>query len=124
MDPDWQVRLHQANGVRGVSLSPLCNGASSAPLSEEAAAPLVPLPSGQIMAGQPLALRVAFADDERARQFCERKRIRAPGNEKETARAMGRLMRAGFSSTAIWKVLRGWRVAVDETEIEGSAGEE
>ncbi len=61
---------------------------------------------------------------ELARQFCERKRIRAPGNEKETARAMGRLMRAGFSSTAIWKVLRGWRVAVDETEIEGSAGEE
>lgn len=72
MDPDWQERLHQANGVRGVSLSPLCDGTSSAPLSEESAAPLAPLPSGRIIAGQPLALRVAFADDDRARQFCER----------------------------------------------------
>lgn len=63
-------------------------------------------------------------EPELARQYCERKRMRAPANEKETARAMGRLMRAGFSSTAIWKVLRGWRVAVDETEIEESAGEE
>ena len=56
--------------MRGISLSPLCDGASSAPLSEEAAAPLAPLLSGRIIAGQPLALRVAFADDERARQFC------------------------------------------------------
>lgn len=55
---------------------------------------------------------------ELARQYCERKRMRAPGNEKEVARVMGRLMRAGFSSGAIWKVLRGWKVEVDEAELE------
>ncbi|GAC1361017.1 MAG: hypothetical protein NVSMB3_09150 [Acidobacteriaceae bacterium] len=53
-----------------------------------------------------------------ARQYCERKRMRAPGSEKEVARLMGRLMRAGFSSGAIWKVLRGWKVEVDEVELE------
>ena len=59
---------------------------------------------------------------ELARQFCERKRMRPPANEKETARAMGRLLRAGFSSNAIWKVLRGWRVEVDEAAIEEGDG--
>ncbi len=49
-----------------------------------------------------------------ARQFCGRKRIAAPTNQKETARVMGRLMRAGFSSTAIWKLLRLWQVPVEE----------
>jgi len=61
---------------------------------------------------------------ELARQYCERKRMRAPVNEKETARVMGRLMRAGFSSTAIWKVLKGWRVEVEEADVEGSELEE
>jgi len=61
---------------------------------------------------------------ELARQYCERKRMRAPANEKETARVMGRLMRAGFSSTAIWKVLKGWRVEVEEADVEGSEREE
>ncbi len=56
---------------------------------------------------------------ELARQYTERKRMRAPESEKEVARVMGRLMRAGFSSTAIWKVLKGWKVAVEEAEIEG-----
>ena len=55
---------------------------------------------------------------ELARAYCERKRIGAPVNEKETARVMGRLMRAGFSSGAIWKVLRGWKVEVEEAEME------
>ena len=53
-----------------------------------------------------------------ARQYCERKRMRPPVNEKEVARAMGRLMRAGFSSTAIWKVLRGWKIDVTEADLE------
>lgn len=56
---------------------------------------------------------------ELARQFCERKRIGAPADEKERARVMGRLMRAGFSSGAIWKVLRGWKVEVEESDLEG-----
>ena len=66
-------------------------------------------------------LQTAYEDVDEvalARQYCERKRMRAPANEKETARMMGRLLRAGFSSTAIWKVLRGWRVEVDEAAVE------
>ncbi len=55
---------------------------------------------------------------ELARQYCERKRMRAPVGEKEVARVMGRLMRAGFSSGAIWKLLRGWKVEVEEVELE------
>ena len=60
---------------------------------------------------------------ELARAYCERKRIGAPADAKETARVMGRLMRAGFGSGAIWKVLRGWKVEVEEAEMEGIEGE-
>ena len=56
---------------------------------------------------------------ELARQYCERKRMKPPANEKEVARAMGRLLRAGFGSSAIWKVLRGWKVEVEEAALEG-----
>ncbi len=56
---------------------------------------------------------------ELARQYCERKRMRPPADEKETARLLGRLMRAGFSSTAIWKLLRGWKLDVEESALEG-----
>lgn len=71
IDPDWQRRLHQANGVRAVALSPLCSG-TPPPLADEADVPLSPLLSDRITAGQPLALRVAFLDDEQARLFCLR----------------------------------------------------
>jgi regulatory protein len=36
--------------------------------------------------------------------------------QKETVRVMNRLMRAGFSSTAIFKLLRSWRVEVPVEE--------
>lgn len=52
-----------------------------------------------------------------AQQFCQRKRIPPPTNPKETNRLLGRLLRAGFSSTTIWKLLRSWRVPVEETDI-------
>jgi len=53
-----------------------------------------------------------------AREYCARKRMKQPGNEKETARTMGRLLRAGFSAGAVFKVLREWGVAVEEFEVE------
>jgi regulatory protein len=59
-----------------------------------------------------------------AREYCARKRMKQPVDQKETVRAMNRLMRAGFSSTAIFKVLRAWRVPVEESEIEEPAAEE
>ena len=45
-----------------------------------------------------------------ARQHLERKRIRKPQNDKETARAMRRLVAAGFSTSVIYKILRQWDV--------------
>ena len=49
-----------------------------------------------------------------ARLHLERKRIRKPENEKETARVMRRLVTAGFSTGVIYKILRQWDVP-DET---------
>jgi regulatory protein len=56
-----------------------------------------------------------------AREYVAKKRMKKPSGvnaQKETARVMGRLMRAGFSSRAIYKVLREWDVAVEETDLE------
>jgi regulatory protein len=46
-----------------------------------------------------------------ARQYIARKRMKKPSGadaQKETVRTMNRLMRAGFSSNAIFKVLKAW----------------
>ena len=55
-----------------------------------------------------------------ARAYTERKRMRKPENEKETARAMRRLIAAGFSTKAVWAVLRSWGSSVEETDIAGT----
>ena len=73
-----------------------------------------------------IATTLATAYDEvdelgLAREYVARKRMKKPEGEnaqKETARVMGRLMRAGFSSNAIYKVLREWDVEVDEEDTE------
>lgn len=55
--------------------------------------------------------RYGNTDEEAlARQHLERKRIRKPENEKETARVMRRLVAAGFSTGVIYKILRQWDV--------------
>jgi regulatory protein len=56
------------------------------------------------------------SEEALARQHLERKRIRKPENEKETARVMRRLVTAGFSVGVIYKILRQWDVP-DETLI-------
>ena len=75
------------------------------------------------------ALETAYEDVDEvvlARQYIARKRMKQPSGanaQKETVRAMNRLLRAGFSSRAIYKVLREWDLpeeVVDEME-EGSA---
>jgi regulatory protein len=56
-----------------------------------------------------------------AREYIARKRMKKPAGEnaqKETTRAMGRLMRAGFSSRTIYKVLREWDIEIDEVDLE------
>ncbi len=73
-----------------------------------------------------IATTLATAYDEvdevgLAREYVARKRMKKPAGEnaqKETARVMGRLMRAGFSSGAIYKVLREWDVEVEEEDTE------
>ena len=62
-----------------------------------------------------LEARYGATDEEAlARQHLERKRIKKPTNEKETARVMRRLVTAGFSTSVIYKILRNWNVP-DET---------
>ncbi len=65
--------------------------------------------------------RYGGASDERlaneeklAREYLDKKRIRKPANEKETARVMRRLVAAGFSTGTIYKILRQWNVAEEE----------
>jgi regulatory protein len=74
-------------------------------------------------------LEAAYEDVDEvalARQYIARKRMKQPSGanaQKETVRAMNRLMRAGFSSGAIFKVLREWNVEVDEVEMEDAPAE-
>lgn len=54
-----------------------------------------------------------------AREYIARKRMKQPGGQKakqETARVMGRLLRAGFSAGTVFKVLRDWGVEVEEED--------
>lgn len=55
-----------------------------------------------------------------AKQYVDRKRMKPPANEKETARAMRRLIAAGFTTKTVWKVLRSWGAEVDEVDVEDS----
>jgi len=49
-----------------------------------------------------------------AREHLERRRIKKPENEKETARVVRRLVAAGFSTGVIYKILRQWDVPEEE----------
>ena len=67
-------------------------------------------------------LAAAYDDSDEvalARAYCERKRLKQPGGpnaQKETVRLMNRLIRAGYSSNAIFKLLRSWKIEVP-TEV-------
>jgi regulatory protein len=72
-------------------------------------------------------LETAYEDVDEvalARQYIARKRMKQPSGanaQKETVRAMNRLMRAGFSSRAIYKVLREWNLPEGVMPAEGGA---
>jgi regulatory protein len=67
-------------------------------------------------------LETAYEDVDEvalARQYIARKRMKQPSGanaQKETVRAMNRLLRAGFSSRAIYKVLREWELPEEVAE--------
>lgn len=57
-----------------------------------------------------------------ARDYIARKRMKKPEGDreqkhKETAKAMRRLLAAGFSSKSIWKVLREWDASIEEVDV-------
>ena len=63
-------------------------------------------------------------EEQLARDYLARKRLKQPTNEKETARIFRALVRAGFATKTIFAVLKKWNVE-DEvlTSLEGEAGE-
>jgi len=54
------------------------------------------------------------SEEALARKHLERKRIKQPTNEKESARAVRLLVRGGFSTGTIFRILKTWNVS-DET---------
>ena len=66
---------------------------------------------GSELIAETLEARYGQTNEEAlAREHLERKRIRKPENDKETARVMRRLVAAGFSTGVIYKILRQWDV--------------
>jgi len=49
-------------------------------------------------------------EEQLARQFLERKRLKKPQNERESGRIFRTLVRGGFSAGTIFKVLKRWNV--------------
>ena len=59
------------------------------------------------------ALETAYGqvnEEDLARQYAERKRMRKPENEKESARFVRRMVSAGFGLPTAYKLLRAWEV--------------
>ena len=72
----------------------------------------------QELAASTLAAAYDEVDEvDLAKQYIDRKRIKKPEDDKQTARTMRRLMAAGFSTKTIWKVLRGWGAALEEVDV-------
>jgi len=58
-----------------------------------------------------------------AREYVARKRMKQPEGDrekkqKETAKAMRRLVAAGFSTKTVWKVLREWDSSLNEADLD------
>jgi len=74
---------------------------------------------------QTLDARYGSTNEEAlARQHLERKRIRKPENQKETARVMRRLVTAGFSTGVIYKILRQWDVPDEDLAVLDNLGDD
>ncbi|HUZ03853.1 MAG TPA: regulatory protein RecX [Acidobacteriaceae bacterium] len=52
-------------------------------------------------------------EETQLRRFLERKRLRPPQDDKQTARLLRMLVRAGFSTSSIFKVLKQWKAPDD-----------
>lgn len=65
---------------------------------------------GEVIAQAVSAAYDDVNEEKLARAFLDRKRAKKPQNERETARLFRMLLRAGFSSGIIFKVLKRWKV--------------
>lgn len=63
-------------------------------------------------------------EEELARRHLERKRVKKPASDKEAARVARMLMRAGFSSTVIFRILKKWDVEAETLAELDSINEE
>jgi regulatory protein len=66
------------------------------------------------------------SEEELARKYLQKKRTKKPKDQKETARVFRMLVRAGFSSRVIVKILKSWDVeeeTLSELEQEGAEAE-
>jgi regulatory protein len=63
-------------------------------------------------------------EEELARRHLERKRIQKPTSPKEAARVARMLMRAGFGSSVIFRILRKWDIEEEAIAAIESAGDE
>jgi len=80
---------------------------------------------GSELIAETLEARYGQTNEETlAREHLERKRIRKPENEKETARVMRRLVAAGFSTGVIYKILRQWDVPEEALAVLDNLDEE
>jgi len=64
-------------------------------------------------------------EEQLARQYLVRKRLRKPADQKQAARVFRNLARAGFSTRTIFRILKKWEVD-DETlaALEGESAEQ
>lgn len=77
--------------------------------------------SSQLIAASVATAYEDVDEEALAREYIARKRMKAPAgpdSKKQAARAMGRLLRAGFSAGTVSKVLRQWGVEADDTDID------
>lgn len=65
------------------------------------------------------ALNDSFAgvdEEKQARDYLHRKRLKKPKDQKQAARIFRQLMRAGFGSKTIFRILRNWNVGEEMLE--------
>jgi regulatory protein len=70
------------------------------------------------------------SEEELARKHLERKRVKQPTNEKESARIVRLLVRGGFSLGVIFRILKSWNLpdetlaALESIDLNENAGPE
>ena len=72
------------------------------------------------------AVDASFAEvdeEKQAREYLRRKRLRKPQDQNQAARIFRQLMRAGFGSKTIFKILRNWDVKEEMLSVLDSENE-